>query len=202
MFLPKRCEQRTKWMLAVALMGWLALVGCSVSVDDHNKDGNSKVDIETPFGGIHVNEQADARDTGLVVYPGARVKQKTGEGDSKSANVNISSGLFGLKVVAVEYESDDAPQKILAFYRDQLKKYGAVIECHTSQQAGDLTVKADEQKSGARPVSCHGDTSGSVVELKTGSEDNQHLVSVEPRGKGSDFALVYVRTRGKSEGSI
>jgi len=40
-----------------------------------------------------------------------------------------------------------------------------------------------------------------VVELKVGTEGNQHMVSVEPEGKGSDFTLVYVMTRGK-EGTI
>jgi hypothetical protein len=40
-----------------------------------------------------------------------------------------------------------------------------------------------------------------VVELKVGMEDNQHLVSLEPQGSGTDFALVYIQTRGK-EGTI
>ena len=39
---------------------------------------------------------------------------------------------------------------------------------------------------------------GPTVELKVGTEDNQHIVSVAPQdgGEGSDFALVYVQTRG------
>jgi hypothetical protein len=199
MFIPKLREHKTMLMVAVALLGWLILPGCSVSVKDHDQSGNSKVDIDTPLGGIHVNEDADVRETGLEVYPGARPKPKTEDGDNKSANVNISSGLFGVKVVAIEYESDDAPDKILTFYRAQLKKYGAVVECHTHKQASDLHVNAGEDK--AKPVSCESDNTGNVVELKTGTEGNQRLVSVEPEGKGSDFALVYIRTRGK-QGSI
>jgi hypothetical protein len=35
------------------------------------------------------------------------------------------------------------------------------------------------------------------VELKAGSDDNQHIVSIDPEGKGSDFAIVWVRLRGK-----
>jgi hypothetical protein len=205
MFIPKVRGQRTPLMVMLAVMGLLALSGCSVSVKDHDQSGNSKVDIDTPFGGIHVDEGADVRDTGLSVYPGARPKPKTADGDSKSANVNISSGLFGVKVVAIEYETDDAPEKVLSFYRAQLKKYGAVIECHSSRHGDfDLHRNAGDQKDGGdRPVSCDNDTgSGNIVELKTGTEDNQHLVSVEPEGKGSDFALVYIRTRGKRQGSI
>jgi len=198
-FIPKLGEHKTMLMVAVALLGWLILPACSVSVKDHDQSGNNKVDIDTPLGGIHVNEEANVRDTGLEVYPGARPKPKTEDGDNKSANVNISSGLFGVKVVAIEYESDDAPDKILTFYRAQLKKYGAVVECHTHKQGSDLHVNPGEDK--AKPVSCESDNSGNVIELKTGTEGNQRLVSVEPEGKGSDFALVYIRTRGK-QGSI
>jgi hypothetical protein len=190
---PRIRANKSKLAIAMAFAGCLTLA-CTVSVKDHGNE-NSKVDIETPIGGIHVNEQADVRDTGLPLYPGARQKPNT-DHDSKSANVNISSGFFGLKVVAIEYETDDPPNKVLAFYRDQMKKFGGVVECRTNKHGGDLTAKAGQQNS-SRPVSCEGDNSGNVVELKSGAEDNQHLVSVEPDGKGSDFALVYVRTRGK-----
>jgi len=178
------------------------LLACSVNVKDHDGGKNSKVDINTPIGGIHVSEDVDARDTGLAVYPGARKKQKTNDGEEKGANVNISSSFFGVKVAAIEFESDDPPDKVIAFYQDQLKKYGHVIQCRTNKHGGDLTVKAGDHKSDtSREVRCEGTDSGNVIELKVGTEDNQHMVSVEPEGKGSDFALVYVQTRGK-EGTI
>jgi hypothetical protein len=201
MLIPKILDNKTKLIIAVVLAIGLTLPACTISVKDHDHGDNSKVDIETPIGGIHVDEEANVRDTGLAVYPGARQKPKT-DHDSKSANVNISSGFFGVKVVAIEYESDDPPSKVLAFYRDQMKKFGSIVECRTDKHGGDLTVKAGDHKDGSRPVSCEGNNSGNVVELKVGTEDNQHLVSVEPEGNGSDFALVYVQTRGKREGSI
>ena len=105
-------------VMALVFLCSLTLSACTVSVKDHENGENSKVDIETPIGGIHVNEQADVHETGLAVYPGARQKPKT-DGESKSANVNISSGLFGVKVVAIEYESDDPPGKVLDFYRNR-----------------------------------------------------------------------------------
>jgi len=39
---------------------------------------------------------------------------------------------------------------------------------------------------------------GKVVELKVGTKQNQHIVSIRPAdsGKGSDFGLVYVQVRG------
>lgn len=198
MLVPKVLDVRSKALIAVAFAGWLTVLGCSVSVKDHPGE-NSKVDIQTPVGGIHVDEDANVKDTGLLVYPGARKKVKT-DNDSKSANVNISSSFFGVKVVAIEYESDDSPGKVQAFYQDQLKKFGQVIQCRTDKHGGDLTVKAGHNSS-AREVRCEGDNSGNIVELKVGTEDNQHLVSVEPQGNGTDFALVYIQTRGK-EGTI
>lgn len=198
MLMPTVLDVKTKALIAVAFAGCLTILACSVDVKDHDGN-NSKVDIQTPVGGIHVDEQANVKDTGLAVYPGARQKEKT-DHDSKSANVNISSGFFGVKVVAIQYESDDPPSKVQAFYRDQLKKFGHVIECHTSKSGDDLNVKVGHEN-GKREVSCKGDNNGNIVELKVGTEDDQHLVSVGPQGSGTDFALVYIQTRGK-EGTI
>ena len=192
MLIPK--SQATNWCLSiVVLLATLALMpACSVNVKDKGGDGNSKVDISTPVGGIHVDENADARDTGLAVYPGARPKPKTDDGDKKSANVNMSAFGYGLKVVALEYLSDDPPDKIIAYYQDQLKKYGHVLQCHSNG------IKADHD---GGKLKCDSDDSGNKVELKAGTDDNQHIVSVEPEGKGSDFAIVWLRLRGK-EGDI
>ncbi len=56
----------------------------------------------------------------------------------------------------------------------------------------------DDKDSKDGELKCE-DDSGPVVELKAGTEDNQHVVSVEPgdASKGTTFALVYVYTRGK-----
>jgi hypothetical protein len=192
MLIPK--PQATSWRLSILMMlATLALLpACSVNVKDKGGDGNSKVDISTPVGGIHVDENADARDTGLPVYPGARPKPKTDDGDKKSANVNMSAFGYGLKVVALEYVSDDPPDKIIAYYQDQLKKYGHVLQCHSN------AIKADHDSG---KLKCDSDDSGNKIELKAGTDDNQHIVSVEPEGKGSDFAIVWLRLRGK-EGDI
>src|SRR5262249_15927101 len=95
--------------LGFAIMALLLLPACSVNVKDRKNGENKKVDIETPVGGIHVSDDADVRDIGLAVYPGARLKPKQDDGDQKSANVNISTSFFALRVIAVEYETNDAP---------------------------------------------------------------------------------------------
>lgn len=206
MRIPKLPVVNRYLSIAAILAGFTLLLACSVSVKDHGDDGNSKVDINTPVGGIHVDENADVRDTGLPVYPGARQKAKTDDGDKKSANVNISTFGFGLKVVALEYESDDPPDKIIAYYQDQLKKYGTVLQCQSA--SNNYKVDDDIPVIGGKKgyvvggkLKCDDDKHGDWVELKSGTTDNQHIVSLHPEGKGADFAIVWVRVRGK-EGEI
>lgn len=193
-----------KEMLGLLLISSLvfAVSACSVNVRKDQAGEKKNVDIETPFGGIHVNENADVRDTGLSVYPGARPKPKGNSEDEKNANVNISAAGYSLRVIAVEYETDDSPAKVRAFYTDQLKKFGAVLECHTSGHSTSYTAHNEDHKGAdSDQLKCEGDNSGKNIELKAGTESNQHIVSVQPQDHGTDFALVYVRTHGK-EGSI
>jgi len=182
--------------LGLAVLALLTLLpACSINVQKEKNGQDKQVDIQTPVGGIHVSKDVDAADTGLTVYPGARLKQKDLSGDNKSANVNISGFGYGLRVVAMEYESDDAPAKVVAFYQDQLKKYGNILVCHTSHLDVNTDIKGLDDH-GSHELTCESN-SGSNVELKVGIKENQHIVAVEPEGKGSSFSLVYVRTHGK-----
>ena len=174
----------------------VALSACSVNVKKDNAGEDKNVDIKTPFTDIHVEKNADARDTGLPVYPGAQLKPKSGQDDS-SANVNLSAFGFGLKVVVLKYESNDAPDKVQKFYEGAMSKYGNVLQCHTSH--GRNWTSNPGHKSDSKQLKCEGDDSGNVVELKSGTEGNEHVVAIEPQGKGTDFTLVYVRTHGKDD---
>lgn len=179
-------------MLAVGLVIAL-LAACSINVQKEKDGEDKKVDISTPIGGIHVSKQADAQDVGLAVYPGATLQPKDSGNDDKSANVNISGFGYGIKVVALDYHSDDPPAKVLSFYRDQLKTYGSILECHTSGVNVNTNFKSSQN---SKALTCSGE-SGNNIELKVGTEENQHIVEVEPDGKGSKFSLVYLRTHGK-----
>ncbi|HST09970.1 MAG TPA: hypothetical protein VLL05_06320 [Terriglobales bacterium] len=206
--------QTTRWqtsrLLLAGTMGAalvIALPGCRINVDKGAKGEDKHVDIDTPLGGIHVNKDVNARDTGLPVYPGAREKKKESEHDDGHANVNISSGFFGLKVVVIEFLSDDPPEKVTTYYRDQLKKYGGILECHTKNRHNtdpDIEVNPGHDSDKDNKLTCGHDNSGPTIELKVGTKDNQHIVSVTPQdgGKGTDFALVFVQTRGESKDSI
>jgi hypothetical protein len=164
---------------------------------------NKNLDIQSSVGNLHVGSDADARKAGLPLYPGARIKTGTSDGDSNQANLSLFTEAFGFKLVVSNYESDDAPAKIIDFYRDKLKKYGKVLECHTQKHGGNVEVHdndddKDSKDKKSKELKCD-ENSGPVTELKVGTEDNQHAVAIEPRenGKGSTFALVYLHARGK-----
>jgi len=181
---------------AGAMFAALLVPACSVNVKKEANGQDKQVDIKTLAGGIHVSNDADSSDTGLAVYPGARLKPKESSGENKSANVNISGFGYSLKVVALEYESDDAPAKILSFYRDKLKKYGSVLECHASRGNWNINMGSHGSRNGSNELTCEG-SGGNDIELKVGKQDDQHIVAVEPKGQGSSFSLVYVRAHGK-----
>ena len=165
--------------------------------DSGNQNKNKNVDITSPVGDLHLGADADARKAGLPLYPGARLKS---DDENKSqANLSVLTEAFGMKLVVAHYDSDDAPAKIVDFYRDKLKKYGKVLECHSQKHGGDVDVRDDDKDDkDSKELKCE-ENSGPVTELKVGTENNQHVVAIEPReaGKGSTFALVYVHTQGK-----
>ena len=198
---------RNKFFLLLSLLIVAVLTACSVNVRDHDDEhGEKNVDIKTPFGSLQVRNEANPADTGLSVYPGARRKEKSGESatDSHAANVNISSSMFGVKVVAVEYSSDEKPDKIKAYYRKELGKWGKVLECPggSGESIAIHANDSDSDDSESKELTCGNEKGdGKTIELKSGTRARQHLVSVKPTDQGTDFALVYIVTRGK-EGEI
>jgi hypothetical protein len=186
-------------LCAVSVLGLLTLlVACNMSVKD--KKGEEKVDINTPLGGLHVHTDVDPSQTGLSVYPGAKPKIEDDGKDKNRANVDISTSVFGVKVVAIEYESDDPPDKITAYYNKELRKYGKVLQCPGGGGAGAVKTDHDSKSSSrSKELTCDKSDGGHNIELKVGTDDNQHLVAIEPQGKGTKFALVYVQTRGERQ---
>jgi len=184
-------------MLAVTFALVIAIPGVAQS-QKSDSDKDKAFDVRSTVGDLHVGSDADARKIGLPLYPGARLKAE--DENQSQANLSIFTEAFGFKLVIASYESDDAPGKVIDFYRDKLKKYGKVLECHSQKHGGDVDVHDDEKDSkGSKELKCDGDNTGPVTELKVGTEDHQHAVAVEPRNgrSGSTFALVYVYARGK-----
>jgi len=180
--------------LAPTLLMAGMIVGPAVA---QNSDSSDKsLDVQSSVGDMHVGKDADAHAAGLPVYPGARPKH---EQDNGPLNFAIQTEDFGVKLVVAKYESSDPAGKILAFYKEKMKKYGQVLECHhTSDNSGAHIDDKDGDRN--RPLKCEGDDAGPVRELKVGTEGNAHVVAIEPSdsGKGTSFAIVYLRSRGKS----
>lgn len=183
---------------AVAVL--LSLAGCEINANKDEKSGKKDVEIKTPFGDLNVKNQADPRDTGLPVYPGAVVKQDEHGNDKEKASVSMN--MFGLKLSVVAFTSDDAPDKVVAWYRSQLKPMGTFVECTGHGDIGNVgahydTKDKDIESKLSTPVSCDKSDGGGrqVTQFKMGTEGNQRIVAIGERkdGKpGSEFALVRV----------
>ena len=188
-----------KALLAVVIASMVLLVGaCSISVDDKDKK-NEKVDIKTPFASLKVDSSDKAADNGIPVYPGAHLRPPDNDGNNHSANVNLGAMGFGLKVIAAEYETSDSPEKVKAFYEDKMKHFGSILICNGHSDGGsDIHMsfdKKDKDEDNGK-LTCK-DTSGDGWEIKAGTSDDQHLVSIEPNGSGTRFGTVLVQTKGK-----
>ena len=192
----RKVATRFSFALVMASIAML-LAACSIHVDDKDKK-NEKVDIQTPFANLKVNTSDKPADNGIPVYPGAHLRPAD-NGDSHSANIDMGAVGFGLKVIAAEYETDDSPEKVKAFYQDKMKSFGEVLVCNGHSGGSDVHMGSHGEEEGQK-LSCKG-THGDGWELKTGTSDNERLVSIEPHGSGTRFGTVLVRTHGK-EGTL
>ena len=181
----------------VSGLALLVAVGCHV--DTHRNGDYKDVKIDTPFGGMSVktDDASVQQAVGLSVYPGATVLKK--DKDNGAADVNIGIGNFRLSVKAVSYETPDPPDKVLAFYRRDMARYGIVILCRNDVAVG----QPDHTPDG---LTCEHDHSAKVhvsedeqagEELKAGSKQHQHIVGIDPMGSGSKIGLVALELPGR-----
>jgi hypothetical protein len=168
--------------LAGLLLGLAVIGATSTPVAAQNQDG----------AGATISPNATAKDVGLPIYPGAK-PHKDKDGDSPGVNMGLWGGTFGFKLAVLKLESNDAPDKVAAFYTKALARYGKVLNCSDSAQAKTAKDKDDS----SNKLTCDDEKSekGEVV-FKAGTKDHQHIVSVKPGATGSVFNLIYVETRG------
>jgi hypothetical protein len=181
-------------LLAIALL--LAVGGCRIESTKSGDGKNEKVEIKTPLGELKVQSEADPKQLGMPLYPGARLAQDNERDDDHgSMNLSLGNDEFGFKVVAIQLMSDDPVEKVLSFYRPELGKKGKVQECK-----GDLNIHDDndDDKGFGDNVTCDENNSGQM-ELGVVTDRRMHLVSVKPRGNGSKISLVYMQARKDSE---
>jgi len=163
------------------------LISLSAAAQSDDKDKN--VDVRSPMGNLHVGKDADAQKAGLPVYPGAHPRR---DENNDPVNLGVFTESFGLKLIVAKYETTDPADKVLAFYRDKMKKYGTVLECHSTNE--NTSRHSDDDKERSKTLKCEGDNAGPVRELKVGTEDNEHIVAIENQdsAKGTTFAVIYL----------
>jgi len=181
----------------------LAATGCSVQTSGSHD--NADVKIETPFGAMKVktNDNVTVADIGIAVYPGStRVKN---DRDNGSADVDMNFGDFHLRVKADSYHTSDSSEKVIAYYRKELARYGDVIACKANRPVGTPSktsdgLTCDDDKQASSHV--HEMSNTSDFELKAGSKTHQHIVAVEKEAEGTKFGLVALELpSGKNGGN-
>ena len=183
-------------LLAASLALAAGTAGCRVHVDKGANGEDKTVQVDTPFGGVHVNtDQVSAADLGLPVYPGA--EQVKNDDKHKSADVHLGFGEWQLRVRAVNYETSDSKEKVAAFYKKALGRYGDVLTCENKSPVGSPTVTGegltctDDGKNSNVKIDSDDYGSKGDLQLKAGSKRHQHIVGFEKPKEGKTiFALV------------
>lgn len=124
---PVKRDLSLVWMLlgVVLLGGALVFSGVyifarymasqvSVNIRDLRNGGKS-VDIESPQGSLRVKGEVSEGQLGMPLYPGSRRRKNIGA----TLGVEVPS-IGNFQVAAAEFETDDALDKVAAFYRKGL----------------------------------------------------------------------------------
>jgi hypothetical protein len=153
--------------------------------------------------GVHANDKVTAADVGLPAYPGATVYKEKPD-DSSSADLGFTWGDTHFRVMVASYETSDAADRVLAFYRKPLSKYGQVLECSHGKPVGALKVtdtgltcdddKKDSDDKGHDGIQMNGVNSSDDHELRAGSPHKFRLVGIDEKksGEKTRFGLVYL----------
>jgi hypothetical protein len=175
-----------------------AIAGCRVRTEKDANGEEKTVQVDTPFGGVHVNTDAlTAADLGLPVYPGAELIK--GDDQHKSADVHMGFGEWQLRVRAVSYSTTDSQDKVVAFYKKALARYGDVLTCQGDAPVGTPTVTAEGLSCSDSGKHGHFEFNGNKngipnpngLQLKAGSKRHEHIVGFdEPKDGQNRFALV------------
>jgi hypothetical protein len=155
------------------------MTGCSINVQKGKNGEDKKVKIDTPLGNIHVNADKPAANIGMAIYPGA-TPQPDHDGD-KDADVQLGFGEWKMRVQVAHYNTRDDQQKVLAYYRKSLSRYGDVIECKGNQPVGTpvrtsegLTCEEDDHNN---RINVDKDEHG--LTLRAGSKRHQYIVAFD-----------------------
>jgi hypothetical protein len=174
----------SKLALRLSLSASIAIVALTPSwLSAQEKDG----------AGAVISGKATPKDVGLPIYPGS-MPHKDKVDDSTAANLGLWGGGAGFKLAVLKMESSDSPEKIAAYYKKALSKYGPVLDCSNASLASKLASKNDSSDA----LTCDDDKSekGGFL-FKAGTKSNHRLVAIQPDGHGSLYQVVNIGSWSK-----
>ena len=178
-------------LFAFPVVALLLLLPSGCHIESHKTgEGKDNVDIGTPFGSMQVktDDKATGVKTGLTPYPGATLVKKDGD-DNGAADISMNFGEFKLGVHALDLRTSDPEDKVVAFYRNDMKRYGDVITCHGKTAVGNPVRTGEGLTCGSEQKRF--DTSEKEhLELRAGSERHQHIVGVHTEDGATRIGLV------------
>ncbi len=153
-------------------------------------------------GTLNISEDVNPKDTGMRIFPGATAVEKSDDKhrDGDGANLQFTLGGFGAKLVVAKLRVGASPQKIAAFYQDDLARFGEVLDCTKPLSAEQRAEQRAERKARNEQrddrVTCRGESAPrDGMLLRAGTNTNQRVVSIRPRDGGSEFTLVHINLR-------
>jgi hypothetical protein len=146
-------------VIGIVGVATLAFIGIRVARHTRVMQEGDHVKVETPFGTAETSKDPEeaAKDLGVDVYPGAEA-QKEG----------ASTATFGrVRTVSAAFESDDAVEKVCAFYRSKFP---------------NATISTSDQNR---------------CTVVSNNPPNMITINVEPNGDGSKFQIASVSSKAK-----
>jgi hypothetical protein len=177
---------------AAAIVMGLTLMAVAMQATAQDKKDSDANKSDNDSIGFIASKNASAKEMGLPLYPGSW-RHKDSSDDSAAVQLGAWGGSSGFKLVVLKMESKDAPDKVTAFYRKALSKYGKVLNC------SDPATTAAEKDKSSNGLDCDSDHADKdEVVLKAGTKEEEHIVSIKMNGSGSLFDLVYVEAKGSA----
>jgi hypothetical protein len=190
-----RSNARTRLALFAAFVA--LLLAAALPLAAQNQKDSQQSDKDKDSIGFNLGQNASAKDLGLPIYPGSH-RHQDNSNDSPALNMGLWGGSSGFKLFVLKMESADAPDKIAAFYRKALAKYGTVLDCTNRPPSNGHPD--DSSKKSPKSLTCEDEKpKPGEISLKSGTKAKEHAVGVQPNGNGTLYQLVYVETRGTDD---
>ncbi len=184
---------------AICLLAALALTA-GPAVCQENSDKDAK-DVHVRVNSLNIdiqgkNGEISAATLGLPVYPGAQIAISKDNDDS--ADLHLAFGKWEFRLRAVHYTTSDDKEKVAAFYKKALKRYGDVLVCqgevaigNPTVTSGGLTCKDDDKDTPAEGLHGRVGIGSKDTELKAGSKRHQFIFGFDESKDGkTQFVLL------------